>query len=273
MEDFIKNEFTDRNFRVITEWEKIKDNNPAFSDVFKGLEKEAIKEIYDTKDIVIVHDKKISEFLEENLDFNSELILYLIEKIGYMSIYNRRVINSEENIIIKQMNVDNVSCFRALLVINLLAIVNYSSNDTYNYEVNIIFEKEEYKLMLSEMIKKLFPQVLKQISKINIEVKEEIIENLNEKIGEDVSNQEKEINLEEDVSIEESKLDESTIKTKSNVKNIVEIESDIVEDNKLDDLNSIVEEDKSEETQKNLASFIKNTIDDNTNKNNSNENK
>lgn len=95
------------------------------------------------------------------LDLNNLIITYF----GLQSIYDRKLDNIDEKVY-ESLSIDNVGLFRAVLVINIVAIMYHISDNSLPMGLKLIFERKEFIDMLVPIVKEFIPKLIPSVSEI-----------------------------------------------------------------------------------------------------------
>ena len=158
----LKLEYSD----IFEDWEFLKNNNQNLEEFFIETEKNAIEELYAAKDKVTVYGIKLSQFLDkDNLTCNNEIIRLLINYFGNSSIYERSF-GLRDDMPCQKFTLDNVTFFRAVLVINIFSILEHINTKSLPLNVDISFEEKVYAEMLGPLLKTFLPKLFSNINDI-----------------------------------------------------------------------------------------------------------
>ncbi len=164
---------------IFEDWELVKNNNQDYKDFFEETEKTAIKELYRAKDKATVFGVKLSAFLDnDNLTCHDEIIQLLINYFGYMSIYDRNFV-IEEGLPCEKLSLDNVGLFKAVLVINVVAIIEHIREAGLPLIIDLTFEEKAFVEMLGPILKAYIPKIFDNITDVKFYYKKDSLANSN----------------------------------------------------------------------------------------------
>ena len=148
------------NLNIFEDWNDCKNQNPQFKEFFDETEKRAKEELIEAKDKATVLNRKLSTYL--SIPNSNEL---LIEYFGIMSIYDMKAENIDGKLF-ESMSIDNVGLFRAVLMINIVAIMYHISDPSLPMGLKVIFERKEFADIIGPIIKDFLPKVIPSVNEI-----------------------------------------------------------------------------------------------------------
>ena len=152
---------------IFEDWELVKNRKLDYKELFEETEKYAIEELYEAKDKATVFGVKLSTFLDNaNLTCHDEIIQLLINYFGCMSIYDRNFVITD-GLPCEKLSLDNVGLFRAVLVINVVAIIEHIKEVNLPLIIDVTFEEEIFVKMLGSIFKTFIPKIFDNINGVN----------------------------------------------------------------------------------------------------------
>ena len=162
LRDFIKNS---SKINIFEDWNSCKNDNPQLKEFFNETEKEAIQELIRAQDkaTILKHSLKSYTTIPDpygELGLNNLIITYF----GLQSIYDRKLENN--NGLFESLSIDNVGLFRAVLIINIVAIMYHITDNNLPMGLKLIFERKEFVNILGPIVKEFLPKVIPSINEI-----------------------------------------------------------------------------------------------------------
>lgn len=148
------------NFNIFEDWNNCKNQNPQLKEFFDETEKIAKQELINAQDKATVLNRKLSTYL--SIPNSTEL---LIQYFGITSIYDKKIENIDGKIF-ESMSIDNVGLFRAVLMINIVAIMYHISDPSLPMGLKVIFERKEFANVIGPIIKNFLPKVIPSVNEI-----------------------------------------------------------------------------------------------------------
>lgn len=163
LRDYIKN---NSGMNILEDWYACKESNPKFKEFFDETEKEAIQELVRAKDKATILKHSLDSYISipdphRELGLNNLMITYF----GLQSIYDRKLDNIDGKIY-ESLSIDNVGLFRAVLVINIVAIMYHISDNSLPMGLKLIFERKEFIDMLGPIVKDFIPKIIPSVNEI-----------------------------------------------------------------------------------------------------------
>ena len=161
LRDYIKN---NSGMNILEDWYSCKNNNPKFKEFFDETEKEAIQELVKAKDKATILKHSLDSYISipdphSELGLNNLIITYF----GLQSIYDKKL-DSIDGKVYESLSIDNIGLFRAILVINIVAIMYHISDNSLPMGLKLIFERKEYVDILAPIIKEFLPKIIPSIN-------------------------------------------------------------------------------------------------------------
>ncbi len=159
---------------VFEDWELLKNKKQTLKEFFDETERNAVKEIYEAKDKATVYGTKLSQFLEnDNLTCNDEIIKLLINYFGSTSIYDKKFGTNENGLLCEKLSIDNVGLFRAVLVINVISIIEHITDSGLPLSIDLTFEEKVFVEMLGPIFKTFIPKIFDNITEVKFYYKQD----------------------------------------------------------------------------------------------------
>ena len=163
LRDYIKN---NSGMNILEDWYSCKNSNPKFKEFFDETEKESIQELVRAKDKATILKHRLDSYISipdphRELGLNNLMITYF----GLQSIYDRKLDNIDGKIY-ESLSIDNVGLFRAVLVINIVAIMYHISDNSLPMGLKLIFERKEFIDMLGPIVKDFIPKIIPSVNEI-----------------------------------------------------------------------------------------------------------
>lgn len=152
---------------IFEDWNLLKSKKVDLKDFFAETEKEAVIELYKAKEKATVFGTSLSQLLDsDNLTCNDEIVKLLIDYFGNASIYDRNFGTSDTGLPCEKLSIDNVHLFRAVLVINVLSIIEHITDVSLPLCLELTFEEKVFIEILGPIFKTFIPKIFDNINDV-----------------------------------------------------------------------------------------------------------